>query len=101
MVYNLYLKRKKYGNNIYIITNFPCILADFVMPRYIDKYGANKTDFRCLLRFYNKPLFVAWDEMQNDFPQTNLKDFPSVLRRRLTQLRKRVRYGFILYYTGH
>lgn len=97
LVYNLYLKRKKYGNNIYIITNFPCKLADYVMPRYIDKNGANKTDFRILLNFYNKPVFVGWDEMQNDFPQTNLKDFPSLLRRRLTQLRKG--NGMVLYYT--
>lgn len=97
MVYNLYKKRLKYKNNIYIITNFPCKLADYVMPKYRNKYGAEKTDFRILLNFYDKPVFVAWDEMQNDFPQTNLKDFPSILRRRLTQLRKG--NGMVLYYT--
>ena len=97
MVYNLYKKRLKYKDSIYIITNFPCKISDLVLPRYVDKNGANKTDFRALLKFYNKPVFVAWDEMQNDFPQTNLKDFPSVLRRRLTQLRKG--NGMVLYYT--
>ena len=71
------------------------------MPRYKDKNGSEKTDFRVLLKFYDKPVMVGWDEMQNDFPQTNLKDFPSILRRRFTQLRKRKWYGTLLYYSRY
>ena len=35
--------------------------------------------------------------MQNDFPQSNFKDFPQDLLRRLTQLRKGC--GMVIYYT--
>lgn len=97
MVYSLLLVRKKYKNRVYIVTNFPCKLADYVLPHIQDKNGETKTDYRPLLKFYDKPVFVAWDEMQNDFPQTNFKDFPQDLLRRLTQLRKGC--GMVIYYT--
>jgi len=98
MVYNLYLKRKKYGDNIYIITNFPCKLADYIMPMYKTKKGEIKTNYSALLRFYDKPVFVGWDEMQNDFPQSNFKEFPQILLKRFTQLRKCK--GMVVYYTS-
>lgn len=93
MVKRLYDLREKYGNSIYIITNFKSPLSDFLMK----KKANGKTDYSILLGFYNKPVVVAWDEMQNDFKSTNLKDFPDDLLRRLTQVRKG--NGMLLLYT--
>lgn len=93
MIYRLQQLRKKYNNNIYIITNFRTSLADRVM----NKKSNGKTDYSLLLGFYNKPVVVAWDEMQNDFKTTNFKDFPDDLLRRLTQVRKG--NGLLLLYT--
>lgn len=94
MIYRLYKLRKKYGNDIYIITNFKTPLADYIMK----KKPNGKTDYSILLGFYNKPVVVAWDELQNDFKSTTLKDFPDDLLRRLTQVRKG--NGMLLLYTS-
>lgn len=57
-----------------------------------------KTDYSILLNFYDKPVIVAWDELQNDFKATNLRDFPNDLLRRFTQVRKG--NGMLLLYTS-
>lgn len=36
MVYRLYKIRKKYGDKIYIVTNFPCKIADYILPHKKD-----------------------------------------------------------------
>lgn len=94
MVKRLYDLRKKYGNDIYIITNFKTPLANYIMK----KKSNGKTDYSILLNFYNKPVVCAWDELQNDFKSTNLRDFPDDLLRRLTQVRKG--NGLLLLYTS-
>lgn len=94
MVKRLYDLRKQYGNRIYIITNFNCKVSNYIMR----KNSNGKTDYNILLQFYNKPVVVAWDELQNDFKATNLKDFPNDLLRRLTQVRKG--NGMLFLYTS-
>lgn len=47
LVYNLYKYRKKYGNDIYIFTNFPCKYAN-----------ATFTNYKQLVREFNKPVIV-------------------------------------------
>ena len=41
-----------------------------------------------LLKDYDKPLVVAWDEVQNEFNSRDFKDFPISLLTKLTQVRK-------------
>ena len=69
--------RKKYGDKIYIMTNYNYLDQDFEF-----------TDWRQLLKEYDKPLIVAWDEIQNVFASRNFKDFPIQLLTLLTQVRK-------------
>lgn len=69
--------RKKYGDKIYIMTNYSYIDQDFEFKTWKD-----------LLIEYDKPLICAWDEVQNEFTSRNFKDFPVELLTLLTQNRK-------------
>lgn len=69
--------RIKYGNQIYIMTNFHYNDQDFPFNSWRD-----------LLKTYDKPLVVAWDEVQNEFNSRDFKDFPIALLTVLTQVRK-------------
>ncbi len=77
MTKELFDLRKKYGDKIYIITNYHFSLQDFEF-----------TDWRQLLVTYDKPLIVGWDEVQNEFSSRNFKSFPTNLLTLLTQNRK-------------
>lgn len=69
--------REKYGDMIYIFTNYPCSFAD-----------AQFTNYKQLLPHFNKPVIVGWDELPNDFNKDNFKYFPEDLFKKITQLRK-------------
>lgn len=69
--------RKRYGDKIYIMTNFCYNDEDFSFKSWKD-----------LLKDYDKPLVVAWDEVQNEFCSRDFKDFPISLLTKLTQVRK-------------
>lgn len=69
--------RKKYGDKIYICTNYYYEHQDFPF-----------TKWEQLLMQYDKPLVVAWDEVQNEFTSRNFKNFPLELLTLLTQNRK-------------
>lgn len=77
MVWTLEKYRKKYGNKIYIMTNFHYKNQDF-----------HFTTWRDLLKEYDKPLVVAWDEVQNEFNSRDFRNFPVELLTLLTQNRK-------------
>ena len=89
MAMSKYLKdmRRKYGNQIYIMTNYFYKDQDFVFRSWKD-----------LLKDYDKPLLVAWDEVQNEFNSRDFKDFPISLLTLLTQVRKK--NGIQLLYTS-
>lgn len=79
--------RKKFGNDIYIFTN----------------YGFKQEDkpfnnWRMLLDTYDKPCVFAWDEVQNEFNSRDFKNFPIELLTLLTQNRKG--HGKRIYYTA-
>lgn len=69
--------RKRYGDSIYIMTNYCYNDEDFPF-----------TSWKDLLKDYDKPLVVAWDEVQNEFNSRDFKDFPISLLTKLTQVRK-------------
>lgn len=69
--------RRKYGNKIYIMTNYHYKDQDFEF-----------TSWNQLLHEYDKPLLVAWDEVQNEFNSRDFKNFPIALLTQLTQVRK-------------
>lgn len=77
MTKELFELRRKYGDKIYITTNYHFALQDFEF-----------TDWQQLLNTYDKPLIVAWDEVQNEFNSRNFKNFPTELLTILTQNRK-------------
>lgn len=79
--------RKKYGDKIYITTNYFYENQDFPF-----------TGWEMLLREYDKPLVVAWDEVQNEFTSRNFKSFPMELLTLLTQNRKG--YGIRIIYSA-
>lgn len=79
--------RKLYGNDIYIMTNFCYLDEDFQF-----------TGWRDLLKSYDKPLVVAWDEVQNEFNSRDFKTFPISLLTLLTQVRKK--NGIQILYTS-
>lgn len=89
MAMSRYLKdmRKKYGNKIYIMTNYFYNDQDFPF-----------TSWKDLLKEYDKPLLVAWDEVQNEFNSRDFKSFPISLLTLLTQVRKK--NGIQLLYTS-
>lgn len=69
--------REKYGNDIYICTNYCFNLEDFPL-----------TSWKCLLEEYDKPVIFGYDELQNEFNSREYKDFPIELMTLLTQNRK-------------
>lgn len=79
--------RKKYGDKIYIMTNYYYEQQDFVF-----------TGWKDLLKEYDKPLIVAWDEVQNEFNSRDFKTFPIALLTLLTQVRKK--NGIQILYTA-
>lgn len=79
--------RKRYGDKIYIMTNFCYNDEDFQFSTWRD-----------LLKEYDKPLVVAWDEVQNEFNSRDFKTFPIALLTLLTQVRKK--NGIQILYTA-
>lgn len=79
--------REKYGDQIYIMTNYFYDLQDFPF-----------TSWKDLLKDYDKPLVVAWDEVQNEFNSRDFKTFPISLLTLLTQVRKK--NGIQILYTA-
>ena len=77
MTQELLSLREKYGNDIYIFTNYGFLKED--MPF---------NDWRMLLKEYDKPCVFAWDEVQNEFNSRDFKNFPVELLTLLTQNRK-------------
>lgn len=77
LTYELERLRKKYGDKIYICTNYFYENQDFPFEGW-----------EMLLKKYDKPLVVAWDEVQNEFTSRNFKSFPVELLTILTQNRK-------------
>ena len=69
--------RKKYGDKIYICTNFNYLDEDFSF-----------SSWQQLTQQYDRPLVVAWDEIQNEFNSRDFKNFPIALMTQLTQVRK-------------
>lgn len=87
MCHELEELRKQYGYNIYIMTNFCYNDEDFPFTHWKD-----------LLKNYDKPLVVAWDEIANEFNARSFKDFPMALMTILTQVRKK--NGIRILYTA-
>lgn len=79
--------RKRYGYNIYIMTNYFYEDQDFAF-----------TSWKDLLKDYDKPLVVAWDEIQNEFNSRDFQNFPISLLTLLTQVRKK--NGIQILYTA-
>ena len=69
--------RKKYGDKIYISTNYGFKYEDFPL-----------NDWRDLLTTYDKPVIFGYDEIQNEFNSRDYKNFPYELVKLLTQNRK-------------
>lgn len=69
--------RKKYGDKIYISTNYGFIDEDFPLDSWRD-----------LLTEYDKPVIFGYDEIQNEFNSRDYKNFPYELVKLLTQNRK-------------
>lgn len=87
MTYVLNEYRKKYGDDILICSNY-----------YFDGQDFAFNDWKQLLVQYDKPLVVAWDEVQNEFNSRNFKNFPTQLLTLLTQNRKG--HGVQILYTA-
>lgn len=68
--------RRKYGDKIYICSNFGLSIQDFPFN------SINQT-----VEQYDKPIIFLWDEVQNDFPAQE-KVFPKEVRQALTLNRK-------------
>ena len=79
--------RQRYGDDIYIFTNYGFKQED----RPFDNW-------RMLLETYDKPAVFAWDEVQNEFNSRDFKNFPVELLTLLTQNRKG--NGKRIYYTA-
>jgi len=71
--------RSKYGDKIYICTNFRWKHEDFQFQSWkmLVKPGG-----------YDKPLVVGFDEIQNEFQSRDFKSFPKELITAITQFRK-------------
>lgn len=78
LVHYLEEMRKKYGDEIYISTNFFYKNEDFPITHWKD-----------LLTTYDRAVIYAYDELQNEFNSRNYRDFPVELVYLLTQNRKR------------
>lgn len=76
MTYIAQKYRNKYGDSIYICSNFGLLIQDFAF-----------TSLDQLTKQYDKPIIFLWDEVQNDFPAQE-KVFPKAVRQALTLNRK-------------
>ena len=65
MCHRLRELRRLYGDKIYIMTNFAYRDEDFAFHSW-----------KQLLLDYDRPLVVAWDEVQNEFNSRDFKSFP-------------------------
>ena len=79
--------REIYGDSIYIMTNFCYDDEDFQLTHWQD-----------LLTDYDKPIVVAYDEIQNEFNSRQYSNFPISLLTLLTQVRKK--NGMRILYTA-
>lgn len=79
--------RKKHGDKIKIVTNYGYIHED--EPFY---------SWEMMLEEQDKPLIVAWDEIQNEFASRKFMNFPTALMLQLTQVRKG--HGIMILYTS-
>lgn len=77
MCYRLRELRERYGDKIYIMSNFGYRDEDFPF-----------TSWTQLLNTYDRPVIVAWDEVQNVFSARSYSTFPVALLSILTQNRK-------------
>lgn len=75
--YYLTKMRKRYGNKIYISTNYGFKGEDFPINSWRD-----------LLTEYDRPVIFGYDEIQNEFNSRDYKNFPYELVKLLTQNRK-------------
>lgn len=69
--------RRKYGDKIYISTNYGFKDEDFPLSTWRD-----------LLTTYDRPVIFGYDEIQNEFNSRDYKNFPYELVKLLTQNRK-------------
>lgn len=69
--------RKKYGNQIYIGTNYGYIYEDFRIESLTD-----------ILTIRDKPTIIGYDEIQNDFGSRDWASLDQALSERITQNRK-------------
>lgn len=69
--------RKRYGDKIYISTNYGFKGEDFPLDSWKE-----------LLTTYDRPVIFGYDEIQNEFNSRDYKNFPYELVRLLTQNRK-------------
>ena len=69
--------RKKYGDKIYISTNYGFNGEDFPLNSWQD-----------LLTEYDRPVIFGYDEIQNEFNSRDYRNFPYELVKLLTQNRK-------------
>lgn len=87
MTYKLDILRRKYGDKIYITTNYFYEGQDFPLDSW-----------EMLLLERDKPLVVGYDEIQNEFQSRDYRNFPMSLISLLTQQRKG--NGIRIYYTA-
>ena len=86
MTYYAKKLRDKYGDSIYITSNYGLSFQDFPF-----------NDIKLLTRQFDKPIVYFWDEVQNDFPSTE-KNFPRDVRQALTLNRKG--HGKMIYWAS-
>jgi len=77
MTYKLNQYRAMYGNDIIICTNYGYIYQDFAIKSYKD-----------LIKIYDKPVIVGYDEIQNDFDARQWESIDYEFSERITQSRK-------------
>lgn len=77
MSYQLQEFRKKYGNDIYIATNYGFKGEDFQVNGYED-----------IIKNYDKPIIIGYDEIQNDFDARQWANLDRGISEKITQSRK-------------
>lgn len=77
MSYELNKFRRKYGNKIYIGTNYGFKGEDFEVNGYED-----------IIKVRDKPTIIGYDEIQNDFDARNWANLDQAFSERITQSRK-------------
>ncbi|MDR1617372.1 MAG: hypothetical protein LBR98_10330, partial [Syntrophomonadaceae bacterium] len=77
LVHYLERMRERWGERIYICTNFFYKGEDFSLENWRD-----------ILKDYDRPVIFAYDELQNEFNSRDYRNFPIPLMGELTQNRK-------------